>query len=202
MKRPNTAVRVISAALLAGAVLGVTGCSSSSDPKPRPMGTSGARSLPVDSSSRAFALEHYRSLVLAEVRAQPDATFVSRPDISIIERADGAVELMAIGEMDIMDKGTRMRKPYSVAWRKSGGAWVPATTLVSAGKVSPQPLRPVSATGPANLRPSTLPGTPANPTAMPPASSGTTPPLSPAGGGGTTTLPPSGGSGSPSLPPP
>jgi len=202
MKRPFAAVRVISAALLGGVVMGTVGCSDNSAPQKRLLGGSGVTEIPVDSSSRAYALENYRSSVLAEIRAQPDATFVTRPDISMGHRPDGTTELMAMGEMDINDKGARMRKPYSVTWVKSGGGWSSPVTLIMDGKVSPQPLRPVATTGPAYIRSSTSPTTPADPTAMPPASNAPAAVPGPGGTGGTTTLPPSGGSGSPSLPPP
>jgi hypothetical protein len=202
MKRSFAAVRIISAALLGGTAGTIVGCSDNSTSSHRMTSGSGVKEIPVDSSSRAFALENYRSAVLAEVRAQPDATFVTRPDISMGHRPDGSTELMAMGEMDINDKGARMRKLYSVTWVKSGGGWTSPVTLIMEGKPSPQPLRPVATTGPAYIRSSTQPTTPADPTAAPPPSNA--PSAVPGAGvpGGTTTLPPSGGSGSPSLPPP
>jgi hypothetical protein len=208
MNRIRAAVRISCSALFVTASLAATGCNSTPSSDQPPLGaTRMGREMPVDAASRQFAMDHYRGMVLAENNAQPDTTFVRDPNIAIVQRSDnGDVELSATGEFDVNDAaGHRLRKPYSVFWRRSAGGWTPASTMIMAGRPSPQPFRAVATTGPA-FRPLTQPATPANPTAMPPPTGAGVPApvpgADPAVPGGTTTLPPSGGSGSPSLPPP
>lgn len=210
MKRIDAA-RVILAAALGGVSVGQIGCQKHEPVDDRPLlGSRYGKPVPVESSWREFALENYRGMVLAEIRAQPDATFAVRPDVRAIRRDNGALELEAFGEMDINDvKGNRQRKAFVVVWRKSGGGWDPVNTTIMPGRPSPAPLNPVATTGPA-IAPPIRPTTPADPTAMPPPTArpsaapapSPAPGLPPSGGAGSTGLPPSGGSGSPSLPSP
>jgi hypothetical protein len=205
--RPTTVpVRLLAAGLTAAAAVAAGGCQTGGSREPTmEQRALGVQPVSVSPAWRRFAVDNYRGVVTAELRAQPDVRFTSDPDISATRRLDnGAITLNAIGDIDLNDvRGNRLRRTYAVSWQQQGGGWDTGTASIGEGRASPQPLLGAPATGPAGT-PSTRALTPADPTAPLPGAGGAPPaglggPPLPGTGGGT--LLPSGGTGSPALPP-
>ena len=166
----------------------------------------GSTRVEVDPAWRAWALDHYRGELLTELRASSDVRFLEPPTVTASRNLEnGAIDLSVIGELDVNDiNGTRLRRPYYVAWRRDGNDWRPVARQIRPGRPAPtDPRAPTER--PRVISPTTAPGTPADPTAAPPPSNAPsaapTPsplPLPPDPGGAAI---PGTGSNPPALPP-
>ncbi|MDB5296686.1 MAG: hypothetical protein JWO31_2669 [Phycisphaerales bacterium] len=205
LARPGVTAAVLSASALAAAGWVVGGCGPSRPPQTVEIERAGSTSVPVDPAWQAWALDHYRGELLTDLRASSDVRFLEPPTVTASRNLEtNALDLAVIGALDANElDGTRLRRPYFIAWRRDGSNWRPLDRRIDPGRPAPKdPRAPTER--PRTISPTTAPGTVSDPTAAPPPTRAPSDTPNPVPGvvppdPGTPTIPGTGGP--PALPP-
>lgn len=167
MTRNNPASRWIGVAVIAAGAM-AAGCQDdrpSADAKPLPPGEVRLDREPiaVDPDWRRFALDNYRGVLLADLKAASDVRFVASPTVvASRNRRSSDVELSVTGELEANNvTRNRFRRPFIVLWRQTAGGWDLLMSRVDRGELAPEPPP-----APSTTRPSTRPAI-TDPTATP-----------------------------------